>query len=303
MAPYPLPLDGQETTPGVPAPHARAFQAAYEKTAGERDALRSVDLVPITMDVQTAFDTVIGVLPRVKVLRGEIVAQLPTFDVTNIDWLETYALALSYANATLQSSSISTEELPRLAVRASKLRDKLFADASALTQRGLLEHRHLKELRGGSGYGNVALDLFVLVRMMRERWSAIATKGQTELAEVLEAEQLAARIRRSHAARAEQALTMAAAREGRMRAFTLLVRAYGETRRAVTYVRWNTGDADKLVPPLSASSRRVVQRAPPTARQPPDPTTPAPSPSSVPTQRMIPVAKPLAVTLVMTGEG
>lgn len=307
MAPSLSPLDGQATTsavpaaPAVPAPHARAFQAAYEKTTADRDSLRTVDLLPINMDVQAAFDTVIGALPRVKVLRTEIVAALPSFDVTWLDWLETYALALSYVNAVLQSSSIPTEELPRLAVRATKLRDKLFADASALAQRGLLDHRHLNELRGGSGYDNVALDLFVLVGVMRERWSEIAKRGHTGLAEILEAEQLASRIRRSHAARAEQSLTMAAAREGRLRAFTLLVRAYDQTRRAVTYVRWNAGDADKFVPPLSAWTRRESPRAR-LPRREPEATTVVPSPSNVPTQRMIPVAKALAGTLVI-GEG
>lgn len=310
MAPSLSPLDGQATTPDVsavpavpaiPAPHARAFQSAYEKTAADRDALRTVDLLPINMDVQAAFDTVIGALPRLKLLRGDIVAALPSFDVTWLDWLEMYALALSYVNAMLQSSSIPTEELPRLALRATKLRDKLFADASLLAQRGMLDHRQLSELRGGSGYENVAVDLFVLVRIMRERWSEVAGKGQTGLAEILEAEQLASRIRRSHAARAEQSTTMAAAREGRLRAFTLLVRAYDQTRRAVTYVRWNAGDADKLAPPLSVWARREAPRGRMPRREL-EATTVVPSPSNVPTQRMIPVAKALAGTLVI-GEG
>lgn len=34
----------------------------------------------------------------------------------------------------------------------------------------------------------------------------------------------------------------------RLRAFTLLSRAYNEARRAAVYLRWNDGDADSLVP-------------------------------------------------------
>ena len=35
-----------------------------------------------------------------------------------------------------------------------------------------------------------------------------------------------------------------------MRAFTLFSRAYDATRGAVTYLRWNEGDADDIAPSL-----------------------------------------------------
>jgi hypothetical protein len=41
--------------------------------------------------------------------------------------------------------------------------------------------------------------------------------------------------------------------ELRARAFTVFARAWEECRRAVTYLRWHEGDADKLVPSLRSN--------------------------------------------------
>ena len=46
------------------------------------------------------------------------------------------------------------------------------------------------------------------------------------------------------------------ANDTRQRAFTLLVTAYDEVRRAVTFVRWAEGDADAFAPSLYAKSRK-----------------------------------------------
>jgi hypothetical protein len=46
-----------------------------------------------------------------------------------------------------------------------------------------------------------------------------------------------------------------AAAEVRTRAFTVLMNAYDETRRAVTYLRWHEGDADHMVPPVLRGHR------------------------------------------------
>ena len=45
---------------------------------------------------------------------------------------------------------------------------------------------------------------------------------------------------------------MLGATADRTRAFVLFVRCYDEIRRAVSFLRWNEGDADTLVPSLYA---------------------------------------------------
>jgi hypothetical protein len=74
------------------------------------------------------------------------------------------------------------------------------------------------------------------------------------------------------------ASSAAAAADRRARAFTLLVDAYDACRRAVTYLRWNEGDADLIAPSLF--KLRGPRRSP--AEAPPEPPAPAPAPEPAP---------------------
>lgn len=65
------------------------------------------------------------------------------------------------------------------------------------------------------------------------------------------------------------------ANERRQRAFTLFARAYDECRRAATYLRWQEGDADELVPSLY-SGRNASRRGP----EEPEPAIPAGPPQA-----------------------
>ena len=44
-------------------------------------------------------------------------------------------------------------------------------------------------------------------------------------------------------------------RELRTRAFSLLVRAYSQAQRAITYLRWDHGDAQELAPSIYTGAR------------------------------------------------
>jgi hypothetical protein len=66
--------------------------------------------------------------------------------------------------------------------------------------------------------------------------------------------------------------------EQRVRAYTLFVKAYEETRRAVAYLRWHEGDLDDIMPSLFAnrkSARKVKESDPdPPTNDPPPPEQP-----------------------------
>jgi hypothetical protein len=51
-----------------------------------------------------------------------------------------------------------------------------------------------------------------------------------------------------------------AAADLRNRAFTLFTRGYDQMRRAVAFLRWDEGDADKVVPSLYAKHRRSKKK-------------------------------------------
>ena len=55
-----------------------------------------------------------------------------------------------------------------------------------------------------------------------------------------------------YAERSRQSLHVADAADDRQRAFTLLVKAYDQVRRAATFVRWENDDVEKYAPSLWA---------------------------------------------------
>lgn len=227
-----------------------AFKAAFDETAEQRAALLPSDFVPINLDVRVVVTTVLGALPRAKALRDEIVSELPKLDIAQFDRLEAYAEALSHAHTVFLAASTPTEVLPGLAARAMTVRDQLRSDANVLARRGFVDSKRLAELKGGTGYLNVGSDIGVLVCILRERWSEIETKSAIQSFELEEAEQLHERITFAVAERTSVSTVMAAATDDRQRAFVLLVRAYDQARRAVSYLRWGERDRAKMLPSL-----------------------------------------------------
>ena len=227
-----------------------SFEAAYTKTAKARAALEPAELWTINLDVQLTVTSVLSALPRMRSLSEEIERQLPAFAVSQFDKLETYAESLAYAQTSYLAASEPAEVLPALVARGAELRDQLVADATALARRGLLDAKALNELKGGNGFLNVGSDLGVLVRMLRERWSDDQGKSaiQTE-----RARRGRAALRAHHArVRGAQPAAGACGRGGRRsaRAYSLLLDAYDQARRAISYVRWEENDVEKFAPSL-----------------------------------------------------
>ncbi len=237
-------------TPSQPSPHI--FRGAYNATASDRIALAPSELLAVNLDVNAVTTMVLAALPRMWTLRHEIIASLPTIDVEQFDKIEIYAKALTYAQIVYANSWTPTEELPALAARALTIRAQFLKDASSLAGRGFLNAKHLEELKGGTGYENVAFDLGRLVQMFRERWNEIATMTPIRPTELDEAEHLFERIKLACAERARQSEATIAAAADRQRAYTLLVKAYDEARRATIFLRWHQDDADTFTPSLWA---------------------------------------------------
>jgi hypothetical protein len=229
---------------------AHQFHAAYVATAADRAALAPSDLLPVNLDVQVAVTTVLGAMPKANTLRADVAAKLPAEILSHFDKAETYARALAYANTVHLAASEPTEVLPELAERAMKFRELLLTDAKALAHRGLIDGKPLGELKGAPGYMNIASDLGVLVRMLRERWTTIASKCAIQSSEIDEAEQIYEQITVAYAERNRQSLESADAAEDRQRAFTLLLTSYDQVRRAAAFVRWDTDDQEKFAPSL-----------------------------------------------------
>jgi hypothetical protein len=105
-------------------------------------------------------------------------------------------------------------------------------------------------------------------------------------AELDHAAQLAQRLVTAVGVREQQPVATGAASLQRQQAFTLLLQAYNEVRRAITFLRWNEDDVETIVPSLWAGrgSRAASEASAPVPVSPTDTTpgigTVSPSPAA-----------------------
>jgi hypothetical protein len=227
--------------------------AAYERLLPEIRAVSEELLVHINLDVLVVVTTLLGALPELRALRPRIVAELPQFDLERFDKLELMARALSHAHAQFVAATKPLEALPAVVEEATKLREVLYPDALALSNRGLLDGSKFKDVKRTTGHRALALDLQVLSLTMKEQWSRIAAKTAVSPEELERAVELADRLQLAVGLREQGPTGVEQTTSIRSRAFSLFVRNYDEARRAVSYLRWHEGDVDTIAPSLYAA--------------------------------------------------
>lgn len=247
---------------------SREAALAFAEVEEEMAALDPERLAPINVDIPRAAITALGAIPSLSALRPRIVKELPTFALASIDNLETYALAAFYAHLLSLPAEAKSVHAP-LIEEATKLRRTLLVAAEALADRDLLAPAQVAQIRSGQGHIDTAGDLVALATLFTNDWHKLKTKtaitrAEVERAATLGPELLAALGVREHAG----GKSPSQIKEQRRRAFTLLVRAYDQCRRAVTFLRWSEGDTRKIVPSLFAS--RSKSRRPDAGPPPPD---------------------------------
>lgn len=246
------------------------FHAAYLRREDEMRSLGDAELSALNLDLVAAVVTVQGVLPHLRTLRGEM-ESLPGVDLAQIDALEDYALAAAKANSDFAIANTPAEELPALVDRAVRLREVLVTEARALAARGLLDATQARSFQSGVGYRAVAEDLVNVASFLREHWEPIAARTGVQRFELDEATDLTASIFAALGVRQQAPQVAAETARMRQRAFTLLLRAYDQARRAVTFLRWEQGDADAYAPSLYAgrsNGRRKADAQPTTTATP-----------------------------------
>ncbi|HEX7477387.1 MAG TPA: hypothetical protein VF331_06245 [Polyangiales bacterium] len=280
------------------------FREAYERALPDMAALPENELVIINLDIPSAVATTLGAWQEIAPLREQVMG-LHDFDVTRFDKLETYALAAWQAHSMYVAASTPVAQIQELGDKAAASREQLLSDAVALAKRGLIDGERLKELKGPIGYKNVAVDIGVLVTLLRERWAVVSSKTALSSDELDAAETLADELITAVGQREQAPLVVAAATDNRQRAFSLLVKTYDQARRAVSYLRWNKDDIDSIAPSLYAGRQNTNHRKGADASQgePPTSTTMVPHtpPAAVPTTAVGAAAAAPAVAQVPAG--
>lgn len=275
--------DGNGLRPGSPQEAALAFTHVEAEMA----ALDADKLAAINVDIPRAVVTALGARPALLTLRPRIVEELPRFPLASLDKLETYALAAWYAHLLSLPAAPSENAHKLLVEEATALRSRMLVAAEALAHGNLLDAKHVAQIRSGKGHIDMASDLVALSTLFTNNWAAIegktvVTSDEIERAATLGPELLIALgVREQAPARSPSQIA-----DQRKRAFTLLVRAHDDCRRAASYLRWTEGDAAKLVPSLFAkrpkASKPALLGAEPgmTPDPEPNPSQPAPNCSS-----------------------
>ncbi|MEM9458686.1 MAG: hypothetical protein AAGF11_31205 [Myxococcota bacterium] len=231
------------------------------------DAVLVDELLPINIEVSRAVSDALGVAERMDALRAQIDA-LVGFDRFVVVNLRAIALAALYAHLVVLQREDDGEDIHALGREGAELRDTLRVAAVALAHRGLLSPERLGGIRRGRSRVQVASELIALRGIFREAWPRIAIKTSISFDEVERAGVLGVRLHAAAGARSLGPHPRGEPDDSRMlrnKAFTLMMRAYGECRRVVLYLRWHEGDADAYVPSLyrKRGRRRVGSFRPP----------------------------------------
>ena len=275
---------------------------AMARIAPDVAAVSREQLTQVNLDLQEATGTILGVMPEVIALRDQIIKELPKFDITYIDKLEDYTLALRYAHAAFQTATQPPDDLAELSEEAAKLRAQLLADATALSLRDLLDGRKLESLKGAKGIKNIAQDLQMLSQIFQENWAKIQGKSGTIAEDLQTASRIATRLTRIVGVREQSPAQTEAVTEQRLRVFALTMRAYDEVRAAVAFVRRREGDAEEITPNLyTGRGRSRAAPATPTKDEPQKPAQPVDHIQALPT--VTPEAVAAAVAAQKGGPG
>ncbi len=228
-----------------------AFAESYNKVIGEIRAVPDAELAEHNVSINGSVTTILGALPEIVALRPEI-AKLPQIDQKLVDGLGDYARAAGEANSRYAIAMGPESDLQDLYEAAMREREVLRSDASALATRGIIDPARLSAFKGLTGFKNVAFELIDWANLMHEVWPTIEGKTALTQAEIEHAKDVGEKLVVAAGLREQGPAMVQDVARVRDQAFTLMMRAYDEVRRAVTFLRWKQGDADTIAPSLYA---------------------------------------------------
>lgn len=223
---------------------------ALDSVREEALALPRNEVRRINVDVWDATIVAFGTVARIAPLRGEMARDCGGLDLERVDRLERYARALGQATTAYAVASRPPPRVQELTARLKAIRGTLISDIRAAGKRRLVQAEPLKNLSGKAGALNTSTDVLALCAFVQRNWAALDGASGITLAELYETEALAEEAHRALSHKPHEGKDLAKLADLRRRVFTLFFNAYDETRRAVTYLRWRQGDAEKIAPSL-----------------------------------------------------
>ena len=235
-------------------------RAAYRRLLPALEAMPDEQVQIVNLDVMRTITTALGVLPEVRAFEARLRA-LPEFDVRCFEELEERAFALFRAEVLHLATTEPEEPIEKLVELNLEARGQLLASLRSLTAHGVIQ-REVESYRAPQrGRLGLASHVGMLVVILREHWELAQGKTPLTLQRLEECDELQFQLMRALGLREQRANNVSRTTSIRMRAFTWLVRAYTEVRRAICYLRFHQGDADTIIPSLYEKRTRRRKRA------------------------------------------
>ena len=251
------------TRPKAPARVKVSSEAeqALIAIADEMAELSADEVLRVNIDVARSVSIALGAEPQIGALTDEVKEALPGHDVEKMSRLRTYALAALYAHLDAHPGP-QNADLAELVSQGTALKQTLMVAAEALAHAELVDGTRLAEIRTGTGHLDLATDLVALGALFDVSWEQVEGKTFVAYAQVEEASRLGTALlvalgAKNHVANRASPEVI----NRKHRAFTLLVRAYDDARRAIAYLRWHDGDVDLVAPSLYKRSKRRATAA------------------------------------------
>ncbi len=242
---------------GIEQPELRKV---LERVRPQMLAPAQSELLPVNLDPLAAVTIARGALPKLLELRPLLASAINSFELANLDQLELYALALTQAQTVYQGVVKRSKALATISAQADELRARLLVDTSVHVQRGHISESRLANLKGPNGHRNIASDLLILAALLRDSWPNIRHRTTISEDELKRAELLGDQLVTAIATRKQSTAVAEVAALERQQTYTLFVRAYNQVRRAVSYLRWDEGDAERFAPSLYAKKKAVRRK-------------------------------------------
>ncbi|MFO0711452.1 MAG: hypothetical protein U0353_16495 [Sandaracinus sp.] len=133
-----------------------------------------------------------------------------------------------------------------------EMRELPVTDLTSLVNGKRVDATVLAGLRGSVGFRNQVTDVVQLTAIFRRHWESVRATTPVTIDDLERAETLATKLTQLLGMREQGSLEASGVGEMRQRAFSKFVHTYDQLRRAMTFLRWDEGDVDSVIPSLWA---------------------------------------------------
>ena len=225
-----------------------AFNNALESRRAHLLSLDAASLRIIRVDPVVIVNASIGAAPRLEKFRAELVARFGDEATELLDALRPAALALKQADADFDGIT-EGNALPPIHQELLAKHAVMLKDAESLVLRGHLAADALMNAREVRGYQATIDSAMVLVSVLRRNWATIGGITPITDQDLADIETVALQLTDALSMR-DQASLRGPATDLRLRAINDAFRTYDQLRRMMTFLRWDEGDVDQILPSL-----------------------------------------------------